>query len=292
MPRLTAPLLLLCVACSAPSPKGARDAEETDVSAETDVPPVEETDVPLVEDTDVPPVEETDPPAEDTEPEEGSPAPCTPEPFPPAWTDDDGYQRFTLCGWTVHMADALVADDLGAEVYVALGRDLNRVLEVLPADTIPVLRGTHLWLELDVPAFPGGVYHPSAQWLQDNGYPTRWAGGVQLGNAANYLSWVAQQPAMVLHELAHAWDHGQHGYAQPAVLAAYDAAMAAGIYDAVAYVGGQTLEAYATTNAAEYFAELSEAWFWMNDYQPFVRAELQTHDPVGAAAVEEAWGLR
>ena len=39
----------------------------------------------------------------------------------------------------------------------------------------------------------------------------------------------------------------------------------------------------------EYFAELSEAWYWENDFQPFDRAELETFDPQGAAAVEAAW---
>jgi hypothetical protein len=41
----------------------------------------------------------------------------------------------------------------------------------------------------------------------------------------------------------------------------------------------------------EYFAELSEAYFWVNDFYPFVRAELREHDPAGYAAVEAAWGL-
>ena len=44
------------------------------------------------------------------------------------------------------------------------------------------------------------------------------------------------------------------------------------------------------TSAAEYFAELTEAWFGDNDYYPFDRADLLS-DPVGAAVVEEVWTL-
>ena len=67
--------------------------------------------------------------------------------------------------------------------------------------------------------------------------------------------------------------------------------MDAGIYDSVEHVNGQLVEAYAKNNAAEYFAELSEAYFWTNDFYPFVRADLETHDPAGYAAIESAWQL-
>ena len=71
------------------------------------------------------------------------------------------------------------------------------------------------------------------------------------------------------------------------------------MYDEVEYVNGQLLEAYATTNAAEYYAELTEAYFatglppdgWFNDFYPFDGAQLLEHDPVGYAAVEAAWEL-
>ena len=220
---------------------------------------------------------------------DGDPLTCTPSPFPPAAVADDGYQRFELCGFDVYMRDELFADPLGVEVYAALAEDLLMVLDVLPAANVEFLRATNFWMEFDEPAFPGGVYHPSAQWLSDNGYPAKWAEGIQFGVPNNYLTWDQQQPAMVLHELSHAWDHQRHGYAHPDVVAAYDAAMQAGIYDAVEYVEGQILEAYATTNAAEYFAELTEAYFWTNDFYPFVYADLVAHDPAGLAAIEAAW---
>ena len=44
-----------------------------------------------------------------------------------------------------------------------------------------------------------------------------------------------------------------------------------------------------TQNHIEYFAELSEAYFWTNDFYPFNKAELEAFDPQGYAAVEGAW---
>ena len=81
------------------------------------------------------------------------------------------------------------------------------------------------------------------------------------------------------------------GYGYQPIINAYQAAMNANIYDSVQYVYGQFLAAYATTNSREYFAELTEAWFWSNDYFPFNRQELQAHDALGATVVEAAWQM-
>ena len=62
------------------------------------------------------------------------------------------------------------------------------------------------------------------------------------------------------------------------------------MYAAVAHVNGGKRRAYALTNAQEYFAELSEAYFGKNDFYPFTRAELEKHDPVGYQLLRGVWG--
>jgi hypothetical protein len=103
------------------------------------------------------------------------------------------------------------------------------------------------------------------------------------------MAWVEQQPAMMLHELAHAWHHQRLGYDHQPIIDAYEAAMEAGLYDEVEYISGGIVEAYATGNHVEYFAELTEAWFWINDFYPFDRNQLSDHDPIGAAVLQGAW---
>lgn len=203
------------------------------------------------------------------------------------------YQITVVHGWRLCIAGALERDEpeLAERVMTALDADLGRVVEVLPEHATRFLRRVFIWVELDIPAFQGGVYHPSAGWLSDNGYPVEWAEGVQLGNARNYLSWTGQQPAMVLHELTHAWHHQHLGYRYAPILEAFDAAMEAGLYDRVPHVDGRSRAAYATTNHIEYFAELTEAWFWRNDFFPFLRQDLLMHDPQGAAMVEQGWSV-
>ena len=200
------------------------------------------------------------------------------------------YQALWVGGFRVCLSQVLEDADPGlrAEVLAALDEDIVRIAHSLPAHALAYLKRVTIWIEYQQD-FPGGVYHPSAQWLRSNGYPEEWAKGIQIGNAANYMSWVEQQPAMVLHELAHAWHHQRLGYDDPDIEAAYTAAMDSGIYDEVAYVRGGTAEAYAKTNKQEYFAELTEAWFWRNDFYPFERNQLIEHDALGARVIEERW---
>lgn len=204
---------------------------------------------------------------------------------------EDRYTPLRVTGWDVCVeTTVLESSRISEAMMAALASDLARVsVEVEPA-VLGILQGVRIWVEADAD-WPGGVYHPSATWLTNNGYPAHWARSVQVGNASNYVAWRAIQPAIVLHELAHAWHHQQLGYDHPGIRDAYEAAMARGEYTTVAYAGGGYAEAYATVDEREYFAELSEAWFWTNDFEPFTRAELEVFDPGGAAVIEDAWHL-
>jgi len=215
---------------------------------------------------------------------------CDPLAFPPlAPRALDGYQVYPLCGWTVHMHETLYADPLGAQVHAALVEDMQMVARALPASAMPLLQATEIWMEWDRPEFPGAVYHPSAGWLERNGYPTAWAQGIQFGLPNNYLTWVDIQPAMLLHELAHAWDHQRHSFAHAPTLAAFEAAQASGDYESVEHAGGGMQPHYGLNNAAEYFAELTESYFWRNDFYPWERDDLEKFDPGGLAAIEASW---
>ncbi len=47
---------------------------------------------------------------------------------------------------------------------------------------------------------------------------------------------------------------------------------------------------YGLNNHKEYFAESTEAYFGVNDFYPFVRAELKEHDPKMFGVLEAVWG--
>jgi hypothetical protein len=47
---------------------------------------------------------------------------------------------------------------------------------------------------------------------------------------------------------------------------------------------------YAMTDPMEYFAETTEAFFSRNDFFPFTRDELQSHDPKMVTLLKKLWG--
>ena len=62
------------------------------------------------------------------------------------------------------------------------------------------------------------------------------------------------------------------------------------LYEDVRFINGGTRKHYALTDHKEYFAELSESYLGTNDFFPFVRGELQSHDPAAYALLQKIWG--
>jgi dipeptidyl-peptidase-4 len=217
--------------------------------------------------------------------------------FSPATDSRRSWQRFaqaSVQGWTVWVADDLQADPLlEQQVIDRLATKLGEARLVLPAHVYEKLRqSTGFWIEKHSPHWSGAVYHPSAEWLLENGMDPNRAKHVEIGNARNFLDWMAEQPAMVIHELTHAF-HDKllpDGWGNATLLDAYQKAVDSRRYEQVAYVKGGLGRAYALTNVMEYFSELSEAYFWRNDFYPFVRWDIAEYDPFIYPLLPQLWG--
>jgi len=122
-------------------------------------------------------------------------------------------------------------------------------------------------------------YHPNLGWLKSHGHDPRLAKKVHIPRAKNLLSrhQMIKHPAVVLHELAHAYHDQYLGFDNPRVIEVYKKAKATGIYEKVLLYNGKKVRHYGLTDHKEYFAEGSEAYFYRNDFYPFVRAELRGH---------------
>ncbi len=212
----------------------------------------------------------------------------------------DNYEARSIRGFSVMVNRALLTDDtLVRDTLVSLEHDLSMVERSVALPQLAFLRTVTVWVEAQGAAVPGGMsgrgmcYHPSPQWLAAHGLLREKAGGIEVVNARDFLEWRRNQPFMTLHEFAHAYHHAL-GYDHPDVRAAYESAMAEGLYEAVAHnlaADGSPARAYAANNPQEYFAELTEAYFGLNDYFPFTRPQLRRHDPRGFALVERLWTM-
>jgi hypothetical protein len=206
-----------------------------------------------------------------------------------------------VAGWTLHINPALLGTNTVAttgHVLVLLRAQLENIVRVVPPTAVAELQTVPLWFSPEYPGvMPRAEYHPNAAWLREHGRDPAMAKGVEFTNLRIFESEVKRMPLFVLHELAHAYHDLflPQGFANPDIEVAYEKAKASGKYDLVERrdaKGRQSLaRAYALTNAKEYFAETSEAFFGTNDFFPFTRDQLKQTDPAGFALMEKMWGV-
>lgn len=202
------------------------------------------------------------------------------------------YKREAIEGFTVLIhPEVFKHKDEAAEMRKELESQLKAIVRVVGVRPLAALRKVPIWVEWEAKEKGAAEFHPSAVWLKENGYNPQKAGCVELSNTRNFVKWSrGEQPWMVLHELAHAYHHLVLGARHGGIEAAYKQAADRKLYESVEYVKGGKQKAYALTNAKEYYAELSEAYFGKNDYFPYTSTELAKHDPVGYRLMESTWG--
>jgi hypothetical protein len=213
----------------------------------------------------------------------------------PKYDPTSAYQPREVEGWQVLVNEELLREESerAEEVMKLLGQQLYLVKRHVPAAAVGKLQTVKIWVERAHPKHACMCYHPDAGWLRANDMNPEKAGGVEIANVKNFLSWTIQQPYMVLHEMAHAYHHQflPEGYRNGEVRDAYERAMQAKSYEKVLRINGRDDRHYAATNPMEYFAEASEAYFGTNDFYPYVRSELQRHDPAMHDLLGKLWRL-
>lgn len=210
------------------------------------------------------------------------------------------YGSADLAGFTVlfHPRAGAVDPMRLKRVRAALLYDLETIARLVPPAALEVIRKTPVVVTpstLERPGFSGRgmCYHASAGWLTGAGFDAAREGVIEICNMEDFLAWRAEQPMMVLHELAHAY-HARLGFERRDVKDALAAAQSKGLYQAVGHAladAGSTQRAYSISNEREYFAESSEAYFGRNDFFPFTRDELRAYDVEGFALIERLWTL-
>ncbi len=213
-----------------------------------------------------------------------------PEPPKPA-----SHTKRVVEGWTIHVDDRLLKGPdagLGADALKLLEARLADIVRLMAPDRLAKLRKVPIWLDRTHGRLGAMQYHPSAGWLKKNGYPTALEKCVHIPNAAGFVTPHHQhrQPWSTLHELAHAYHDRELGFNEPRIKAAWKQAVESKRYDRILLVNGRKTRHYALTDQKEFFAEMSEAYFGMNDFYPFNRAELADENPEVYKLLREIWG--
>jgi len=193
--------------------------------------------------------------------------------------------------------------------------DLEAAGECLPDIAKARLRDCCVVVHAETGRLRNMCYHPrrGGAWLEAHGLDRKLAGCVHLYNLTDYMSacdlW--GPGGSLVHELAHAFhDALCGGHANECVWQRYETAVheeklydrcrvkgkqgrPRNLYERVATLfrrGGVRRRHYATTSAAEFFAELSTAFLCDdNKWEPFTRAQLASRDPKTCAFLECVW---
>ena len=202
----------------------------------------------------------------------------------------------TLEGFRILVDDRLVEGGPdagpGREALRFLESRLGDVRIVVPADKLEKLRKVTIVLDKSCGDLRIMQYHPSADWLESHGYPRSLEKCVHIPEAADLATrrTVAEQPWVVLHELAHAYHDQVLGFDEPRIRAAWKAFEADQRPHRTLLYDGSRVKHYGLTDHKEFFAEMTEAWFGMNDFHPFNRAEMKTDYPDIHALMADIWG--
>ncbi len=200
-----------------------------------------------------------------------------------------------LEGWTVHVDPTLLEGEhaeAGSKALLMLANHLQRIKILVPQPQLAKMQTIEIWIERDHPQLKSMQYHPSKQWLIEHGHDSRLTRKVHITQARELLSreQMLKHPAVILHELAHGYHDQILSFDNPEIEAVFNRAKEAGIYEQVLLYTGKTVRHYGLSNPKEYFAEATEAYFYRNDFYPFVRAELKEHDPPLHELLEKIWG--
>ena len=218
----------------------------------------------------------------------------------PELSDDELFSlpkhtTFPVNDWTVHLSDQLWQQDAAATQTMLrlLSGQLDRVVRTVPMPAVERLRRVPVWIN---PKYdderPRCEYHPGAGWLRDNGRDPVMEKAIEITNVPIFPFENRRMPYLMLHELSHAYHDLVLGFDEPRIVATFELARDSGSYEAVKrFTGKKTItdKAYALSNHKEYFAETTEAYFGKNDFYPFDRAELRSHDPQMHDLLKKLW---
>lgn len=200
------------------------------------------------------------------------------------------YRAESRIGFSIFVSPDAVGSRATNEALSLIEAQLRNVMLTLPESTAKDLRRVKFFVERNNPDFSCACYHSNRDWLLRRGYPAEKHRSIEIANVANFVrSSKENQPMLVVHELAHAYHHQLLGSQHPGIQEAYNRAISKGLYGDVPYSMGGTRPHYGGSNAWEYFAELTEAYFGQNDYFPYNRDQLAQYDPDGYALVRRLW---
>ena len=202
------------------------------------------------------------------------------------------YDKRDIDGWTVYINPQLARQPgLCTAMVKILNYKLHVIDHFISVEGHKQLHEIPVWLEY-------GRKGPYLQYCGDSGKLQRKGvnpdklGAVEIGDPQRMMDWSMLQQSDVLHQVALAY-YDRHAQKDSElgrkITAAYEQAKKDGKYNSVLRFDGKHLPLPAMASEKEYFAELMESYFLVNDHYPFIRCELKDQDTTGYGVIADLW---
>ena len=206
-----------------------------------------------------------------------------------------GHKALKIEGWQAQV-DQRLLEPANEELYRRAMRFLENKLAdikvVVPAPIVKKLQNVTIVMDQSHGKLTSMQYHPSADWLKANGYSESLARCVHLPRAEDLATKrnVNEQPWVILHELAHAYHDQVLDFEEPKIKQVFQNYRKSGRGEKTLLFNGSRVRHYALTDQKEFFAEMTESYFGVNDFFPFTRAELKESEPEIFELMQGIWG--
>jgi len=208
-----------------------------------------------------------------------------------SYTPTSKYEKRQIEGWTVYVNPQLVEKKAyGDEMCKLLRYKLHLVKRYMPDEAVEQLQKVAIWLERNSAVVPYVTYHGSAETLEQNYQNPDKLHAVEIGNTANFRRWQHLQPFMILNQLARAYYDRVLEENTSEIKAAWRKAVDGGKYESVLRFDGNHIRHPALARPQDFFAEMTESYYGVNDHYPFLQFEAVQHDAETCELLAEIWG--
>jgi len=208
-----------------------------------------------------------------------------------AYVPTSKYEKRQIEGWTVYVSPPLIQQKAyGDEMCKLLRYKLHLVKRYMPGKALEQLQEVPIWLEKDSKIVPYMTYHASAEKLKAANQNPDKLHAVEIGNVKNFSRWQNLQQFMILNQLARAYYNRVLSEDARELKSAWQKAVDSGRYDSVLRFDGKHVRHPALNSALEFFAEMTESYYGVNDHYPFLQFETKQHDPETCQLLAKLWG--
>ena len=190
------------------------------------------------------------------------------------------YKTENILGWTVYIQDSLIKlqPELTNEVVAGLTHSLYDIRRVTPDAPLDRLQSFPIWLSV-TGTRANAEYHPSADWLKQNGHDPRKAGGIEFADMKVLKNALSFHPWCVLELLGFGYTHKYLTESQRRRLVEiHSKASARKLYQNIIDFQGNSGASPTLATPESYFSESLTSYLGVNNTYPFNRPELRDFD--------------